>query len=164
MDEKYEQIKGERDRIKNDMKRKRELSALLLRLADSNGIPYFSTDWVEDKILGIRMELWEILVPVYENDVYAGRKVEYPLLYHKEWDDMVKELTGGLTILKNAKGIWVSPEGKEYVEQMIPVRFACNDMEIVNKIIDFTMSHYEQEAIMCYKISNQVIIRYKDEK
>ena len=43
---------------------------------------------------------------------------------------------------------------------MIPVRIACSEEEI-NKIIDITMVHYDQLAVMAYIISEKVIIKHK---
>jgi hypothetical protein len=99
--------------------------------------------------------LWEILVPMYSND---GEK--FPIEHHKKWDSFVKTLSNGLTIFKTSKGIWVAPDGKEYNDRMIPVRIACT-REIINQIIDFTISHYKQEAVTAYRISEEVIIKHK---
>jgi hypothetical protein len=107
--------------------------------------------------------LYEILVPEYFND---GKKV--PLLHHIKWDKFVKNITGGLTILKPAKGIWYDKS-----ESMIPVRMMCDEPEIyfhgieptgdfdkrqIKKIVAFTLDHYQQDAIMHYKISDDVHI------
>lgn len=99
------------------------------------------------------LELWEILVPCKfgDNDKPIRTK------HHKEWDKYVRKLTGGLTILKPAKGIWVH-ENELYEERMIPVRIACSK-EIIDKIMDFSALHYRQKAIMCYKISQETIIK-----
>jgi predicted RNA-binding Zn-ribbon protein involved in translation (DUF1610 family) len=82
--------------------------------------------------------------------------------HHKEWDEFVKNLTGGVTIMKTAKGQWVSPDGKLYIDRMIPCRIACTRYEI-ERIIDFTITHYNQEAVLAYRISTNVILRYKEE-
>ena len=78
-------------------------------------------------------DLWEILVPRKFND--GG---EVPLAHHQDWDDRVRKIAGGLTILKSAKGIWESPTGTIFKEQMIPVRIACS-MEQIHQIIDLTI-------------------------
>jgi hypothetical protein len=103
-------------------------------------------------------ELWEILVPAHNN---AGWK--YPLDHHKIWDDFVKKTTGGVTIMKTAKGQWVSPVGKVYHDKMIPCRILCSEKEI-DIIIDFTLEHYDQEAVLAYRVSDNVILRYRDDK
>lgn len=100
-------------------------------------------------------KLWEILVPASGNDK------SFSFEHHKAWDDFVTNLTNGITIMKTSKGTWISPSGEEFKDRMIPCRFACNDFEIVNKIIDFTIEHYEQEAVMCYEISENVIIKHR---
>ena len=38
---------------------------------------------------------------------------------------------------------------------MIPVRIYCTEYQI-DKIIEFTMVHYDQEAILAYRISDKV--------
>lgn len=61
-------------------------------------------------------ELWEILVPTVRND---GKP--YRLRYHKVWDDKVRAISGGLTVMPVAKGQWVYKE-ELFTERMIPVR------------------------------------------
>ena len=97
--------------------------------------------------------LWEILVPVYSNE--GG---EYPVYYHNIWDDYVKSLSKGLTIMKTSKGIWISSDGNEFIDKMIPVRIFCSKRNI-KKIRKFTKKHYEQKKVMVYKISNDIIIK-----
>lgn len=100
------------------------------------------------------MILWEILVPKY---LPSG--VEIDMDHHHQWDDFVLPLSQGLTIMRSAKGFWSSPRfGDLVVERMIPVRLICSRKEI-EQIVDFTKQHYEQEAVMAYKISDEVIIR-----
>ena len=102
-------------------------------------------------------ELWEILVPASDNKT---QKFTYE--HHKEWDAFVKKITGGVTIMKTAKGQWVSPDGKLYVDRMIPCKIVCNE-EQINKIIDFTIEHYQQEAVFAYRVSTNIILKYKRE-
>jgi len=101
-------------------------------------------------------ELWEILVPASNN-----RDKEFSYEHHKEWDAFVKKITGGVTIMKTAKGEWVSPTGKVYVDRMIPCRIVCTE-EQISEIIDFTLEHYDQEAVLAYRISTNVMLRYKN--
>jgi hypothetical protein len=42
---------------------------------------------------------------------------------------------------------------------MIPCRIACS-WEELSVIIDFTIEHYKQEAVLAYKISDDVILRH----
>jgi len=75
----------------------------------------------------------------------------------------VKKISGGLSILKPiTKGVWINPEGTEFEERMIPVRILCT-REDIDRIIDFTLKYYEQEAVLAYKISNEVILRHASE-
>lgn len=101
--------------------------------------------------------LYEILVPTVMNGKFVRTK------HHKNWDARVRKISGGLTILKPAIGNWVSPSGELFVERMIPVRIACDGKEI-NKIADITAQHYKQKAIMFYKITDEVVIKYYDYK
>lgn len=98
------------------------------------------------------LKLWEILVPTSYND---GKEIEVD--HHKEWDSYVKGLAGGLTIMKKGRGVWVSGTGIVYQEYMIPVRIAC-EIEQMKEIATFTLSHYQQEAVMYYLVSREVYI------
>lgn len=105
----------------------------------------------------LKKYMWEILVP-YNNN--KGEK--YPIEHHHKWDDYVKKISGGLTIHKVAKGQWINPfNGMLLKDRMIPVRIICAENEIEN-IIQFTINHYDQQAVLAYEISNNVKIRYKN--
>ncbi|RDJ35137.1 MAG: hypothetical protein DWQ19_09895 [Crenarchaeota archaeon] len=100
------------------------------------------------------MELWEILVPTLMGDTQKPIKTKH----HRNWDQFVRKLSGGLTILHPAKGQWLRPESNELVEErMIPVRIACTEKDI-QKIIKFTLQHYRQEVVMAYQISAKVLM------
>lgn len=102
-------------------------------------------------------ELWEVLVPC----MMRGKPVR--TRHHKEWDKVVRSLAGGLTILSPAKGQWVEPVTNTlYEERVIPVRIACTRKQ-VHRIIDFTIKHYDQKAVMAYLVSTEVIIKFRDE-
>ena len=100
----------------------------------------------------MNISLWEILVPCK----MRGKPVR--LRHHKEWDKYVRRITNGLTILKPAKGQWVSESKELHEERIIPARVACTEKQI-HKIIDFTLMHYDQLAVMAYHISDKVIIK-----
>jgi len=102
-------------------------------------------------------DLWEIMVPATWNN---GKKVD--VAHHHIWDKLIRNISGGLTILKTARGEWVSPQGKVFREKMIPVRIACTE-EQIDKIIEITIAHYVQEAIMAYRISDCVKIVNKED-
>lgn len=98
--------------------------------------------------------IWEILVPTMMNDNPVRTK------HHKEWDKLVKKITGGLTITPPGKGYWVDPNGETVTERVIPVRIKCSE-NAMNEIADITARHYNQDAVMFYKISDDVrIINY----
>ena len=104
------------------------------------------------------LHLWEILVPTIMNDKPVRT------VHHKEWDKYIQKIANGLTILKPTKGKWLEPiVGKLHEERVIPVRIACTRNQI-NLIINFTINHYNQKAVMAYKLSEEVIIKFKDEK
>ena len=124
--------------------------------------------------------LWEIMVPTekrvktpppepggpdnamwpMEYELWQRRNT-YTARYHRVWDAKVRAITGGLTVLTPAKGQWVSPDGELYRERVIPVRIAATRAQI-DKIIDLTLEYYDQLAVMCYKVSEEVIIRHKE--
>jgi len=118
--------------------------------------------------------LYEILVPT----IYGDTMKPIRTVHHKEWDKVVMKITGGMTILSSARGKWTH-EGVEYPEKVIPVRVMVDEPERISpacfmgmepttiidrsqieKIIDFTLKHYRQKAVMYYMISNHVVITY----
>lgn len=103
----------------------------------------------------MNIELWEILVPTVRPD---GRPIK--ARFHRVWDRKVYEITNGLTILNPTKGKWVNTDGVLFAERMIPVRIACT-REQIESIINFSLTYYEQEAIMAYLLSETVIIKHK---
>lgn len=96
--------------------------------------------------------LWEILVPTIMNTKPVRTR------YHKVWDEKVRGISGGLTVLKPTKGQWTSSVGELFAERMIPVRIACSEEEI-EQIMDVTLEHYNQIEVMAYKISECVKFR-----
>jgi hypothetical protein len=102
--------------------------------------------------------LWEILVPTLRKN---GKP--YRTRFHRVFDAKVRSLSGGLTIVQPTKGQWVSPEGVVLAERMIPVRFMGTRAQM-DEIVDFTLKYYEQQCVMCVKISDEVIFRYAKKK
>jgi len=102
-------------------------------------------------------ELWEILVPTIRND---GRPIR--TRFHRVWDQKVYDITNGLTVMSPSKGKWISPNGDLFEERMIPVRIVATRSEI-DKIVDMTIDYYDQLAVLAYKLSEEVILRYKNE-
>lgn len=103
--------------------------------------------------------MWEILVPTkrrLEVDKY------YTTRYHRVWDNKVREITGGLTVLSPARGQWINPTtGELFKERMIPVRIMATRQEI-EKVVDLTLKYYDQLAVLCYKISDEVILKFRE--
>jgi len=104
----------------------------------------------------LRTELWEILVPTIRD----GKPVR--TRYHRVWDEKVRQIANGLTILTPAKGQWVDADGDVIHERMIPVRIACSYEEI-RAIAKMTIVYYNQDAVMYYKVSDLCIIENRDE-
>ena len=115
-------------------------------------------------------ELWEIRVPCNWND---GRPVR--TRHHREWDRRVREITGGLTILKPGKGTWVNTsevyDNKEarwvkattvYSDRIIPVRLIAS-ADQMRTVANITISHYEQLAVMYYRVSDCCVVQYASE-
>ena len=101
--------------------------------------------------------MWEIYVPTISNEGKPFRT-----RYHRVWDSKVREISGGLTILRPAIGQWISDEGELFKERMIPVRIMCTRDDI-NKIIDFTMTYYSQKAVLAYCISTECLLKSADD-
>jgi hypothetical protein len=101
--------------------------------------------------------MWEILVPT-ERRSRPGKF--YTTRFHRVWDGKVRAITGGLTILTPAKGQWVSPDGHLFLERMIPVRIVATRSQI-DQIIDLTIEYYDQLAVLCVKVSDEVILRHR---
>jgi hypothetical protein len=103
--------------------------------------------------LAYDMRFWEILVPTIKND---GTPIKTK--YHKVWDEKVRKISGGLTIIPPIKGQWISHDGELFNERMIPVRICCTEKQI-DIIADMTATYYNQKAIMYYLITDRVIIK-----
>ena len=102
---------------------------------------------------------YEIYVPMFSND---GAK--FHVEYHKEWDEKVKAVTGGMTIFRAGRGKWVDPkDGITYEDRVIPVRIFCSK-EQIETIAAFTIEHYNQVAIAALKISSEALIFTKEEE
>lgn len=100
------------------------------------------------------MIVWEILVPRQLND---GTFVK--LKHHRVWDEKVREIAGGLTVMvPTVKGEWIASDGNLFVDSTIPVRICCS-REQIEKIMDMTAVHYQQKAILAYKVSDEVILK-----
>lgn len=91
------------------------------------------------------LQLWKIFVP-------RG----FSMSHHYAWDDFVIKTAGGLTLRETGQGKWRSQEKEGFIE----VDVACDRMQLLT-ILEFTAKHYQQEAIMCYKISDEVVIHVR---
>jgi len=98
--------------------------------------------------------MWEILVPTVVPNTNGAQF--FKTKYHKEWDEKVRAITHGLTIMPPTKGQWVSPCGTLFTERMIPVRIVGARADI-DCVMHMTLEHYSQEVVLCYRISDEVI-------
>lgn len=103
------------------------------------------------------MDLYEILVPTIYGDTLKPIRTKH----HKKWDERVKKMAGGLTIMHPAKGHWVH-QGKDFEERVIPVRVQCTARQIF-RIAAITCQHYRQKAVMFYQISQNSYIMKAEE-
>lgn len=106
--------------------------------------------------------LWEILVPTVRPKEYSFQLEDryFKRKYHRVWDNEVRKITGGLTIMSPVKGQWVSNDSELFVERMIPVRIVATK-EQIDQIIDLTLKYYNQQAVLCYKLSDEVILKHR---
>jgi hypothetical protein len=98
------------------------------------------------------MKLYEVLVPTIYGDTMKPIRTRH----HRVWDNRVKSVSGGLTILAPGKGVWVH-EGKDYLERVIPVRIFCTQKQI-DQVVQITLQHYRQKAVMYYVVSTECFI------
>lgn len=103
-----------------------------------------------------KIELYRILVPASRPDKIIK------LSHHKAWDDKVRQISKGLTILTPAKGQWVNSSGDIIHDRVIPVEIACT-LEEIEQIARMTLEHYDQECVMVNRISDKVMF-FKKEK
>jgi hypothetical protein len=126
--------------------------------------------------------LWEILVPTEKRrppeippdlwaraiggDIEATHRIEkwkhYSTRYHRVWDEKVRAISGGLTIMSPVKGQWTSNDGDLFKERMIPVRIIAT-REQIEQIIELTLEYYDQLAVLCYKLSDEVILKHREQ-
>ena len=99
--------------------------------------------------------MWEIYVPCVRND---GRPIR--TRFHRVWDEKVRQISHGLTIMPPVKGQWLFKD-ELFQERMIPVRIIATRSEM-DKIIDMTIKFYEQLAVLAYKVSEEVILRHAE--
>jgi hypothetical protein len=105
----------------------------------------------------VESQEWEVLVPTADNQGQL-----FSVTHHQLWDEHVRGITGGLTIMRTARGQWVSDDGQLFSEKMIPVRVAC-DKPQVREIMGFTMTHYGQLAVKATLMSECAIIMYAEQ-
>lgn len=97
--------------------------------------------------------LWEILVPTVSN---GGRP--FSVRHHRQWDQMVKTIAGGMTLVQPVRGSWIEPTtGLEFTERVIPVRIMCTRKQIVD-ICKETARFYDQLAVLATLVATETIL------
>ena len=103
-------------------------------------------------------KLYEILIPIINN-----RGERFSAEHHKKWNNKALKIAGKFIIMKVIKEEWINLFGKEfYKNKMIPIRISCTKNQI-EKIIQITIKHYNQEVILAYIISEKALLRYQKE-
>lgn len=94
--------------------------------------------------------VWEVLVPSADNDgkVFSNE-------YHEEWDTMVRDVAMGRKGSGLTERMWID---KGEIQELIPTRIMCTRQQF-DRILDFTLIHYDQKQVIGYKISDEVIIK-----
>jgi hypothetical protein len=65
--------------------------------------------------------------------------------------------------MKAAVGQWINPEDHElFKERVIPVRFLGTRTQ-KDEIVDMTCIYYDQLAVLCYMVSEDVTMRTREE-
>lgn len=91
------------------------------------------------------LQLWEVLLPA-----------RLPLKLHRAWDEKVGLLCGGCTIIQQVDGVWKPNQSRQVRrEKMLAVRVAVS-LDKLDELLGMTAVHYDQTAIMAYKISDDV--------
>lgn len=104
-------------------------------------------------------ELWEILVPCNWND---GRPVH--TRHHRVWDGMVMGITRGLTVLRPGVGQWLEGQTQTlFRDRIIPVRIMAT-AEQMQEIANITITHYQQRAVMYYRVAEHAIIHHASDE
>ena len=101
----------------------------------------------------VETQLWEIFVPYHKNN---GEK--YNIRHHRIWDNKVMDITQGMTIMKLAKGKWMTQSGKKYRDTVIPVRIACERKHII-RIMEITRINIRHRLIDFVLLINLFIIK-----
>ena len=102
----------------------------------------------------IHTDLWEILIPtmMISRHGFHTNPSAVQETHHRDWDRQVAKITKGLTLLPRVRGKW-----EDSLEHSIPVRIACTADEM-KQVADITMEHYNQDAVIYWRVSDSVII------
>lgn len=112
---------------------------------------------MQNYVQGHAKSVWEILVPTISR---TGKTFTYE--HHKEWDAYVRKISGGVTIHRPAKGEWVNDNEVLVTERVIPCRLICSRVWM-DEIVDFTLLHYDQDAVRAFAIAETFILKRREE-
>lgn len=87
-------------------------------------------------------QLWEIVIPGH--------------IAYSVWYEKIKHLVSGYMILhSDMKGYWKSVQENSRV-----FRIACTE-ESIKLICEITAEEFDEECVMCYRVSNYCLMGYK---
>ncbi|GGT56367.1 hypothetical protein GCM10010207_65350 [Streptomyces atratus] len=82
----------------------------------------------------------------------------FSVRHHRQWDAMVKQLAGGMTLIQLIRGSWVDPVSQEdFAERMIPVRIMCTSEQIVG-ICKETARFYDEFSVLATLVATEPVL------
>lgn len=96
----------------------------------------------------IETELWEILIPSQKKE---------------EWENFFNIInTSGITFVDLLfNGLWKNNKNEIISGKHVLIRIACSE-EKIKEIMKIVSELYNQEEVLCYKISNKCFIGEKE--
>ena len=127
----------------------RELASLLNKWVRAREVPAF-----ESLPVGA-MHLWEIKIPVADND-----GVIFDKSHHEAFRHILRSISGGLTCSPALEGEWEHKD-KLYREPVIAIQFRAVRAD-AERIAVHARKYYRQLAVMVHKVADAADIIYVD--
>lgn len=99
------------------------------------------------------MKLYEILLPVTTN---TGEGCMVDVVDVVDFLERIGEMAGGFTQCPRVQGFWRDGTRGTYMEEMIPVRVACEPQVWRNIVSLALVTFADQKSIMSYVLSEDV--------